>query len=204
MMSHVHADHIGGLVSVIQDLRVDAFMEYPPKARNRYYQDIERALYVRRIPRITAYAGQTYRIGREVLLHILYPMEDPVLTQAVAGRNENERSLVVLLEYRGATALLTGDIEHRGEAWLASRLPGPADILKVPHHGSATSSSAEFIRAADPIAAVIQVGRNRYGHPSAEVTARYEAAGIALYRNDQQGAVICTYKRGRWHIRTMQ
>ena len=204
MMSHVHGDHIGGLVPVVQHLQVDAFMEYPPQVVNRYYQAIESALYARSIPRIAAYAGQTYRIGQEVLLHILYPMKEPRLAQALARGSENERSLVVLLEYREATVLLTGDIEGRAEGWLAPRLSGPADILKVPHHGSATSSSVDFIHAVDPIAAVIQVGRNRYGLPSPEVTARYEAAGIALYRNDQHGAVICTYRRGRWHIRTMR
>jgi competence protein ComEC len=88
--------------------------------------------------------------------------------------------------------LLTGDIEAPGEALLTAwgeRLR--TEILKVPHHGSRTSSTPGFIGAVRPKIAVASVGmRNPYGHPSSEVIERYTAAGADIYRTDLHGAVI--------------
>src|SRR4029077_17467630 len=88
--------------------------------------------------------------------------------------------------------LLTGDIERFAESQIiqANKVLG-TDVLLVPHHGSRTSSSAEFIQAMAPRWAVVPVGyRNRFGHPSREVLERYRAAGAQVLRPDRAGAVL--------------
>jgi competence protein ComEC len=97
--------------------------------------------------------------------------------------------------------LLTGDIEAAQErALLAAYGPSGlrAELMLAPHHGSGTSSSAEFLEAVAPTYAIAQLGfRNRYGHPAQRVEARYRAAGIALLRSDRDGAIVLTYAKGR-------
>jgi competence protein ComEC len=103
----------------------------------------------------------------------------------------NSRSCVLRVSGPGGVILLTGDIEARDERELLERgAVQPADLLLVPHHGSATSSSPAFVAAARPAHAVFATGyRNRFGHPKAEVADRYAAAGAALWRTDRDGAV---------------
>jgi competence protein ComEC len=103
----------------------------------------------------------------------------------------------------GGRVLLTGDIERAAERELLRRTPGllAADALLVPHHGSATSSSLEFVRAVAPRYAVFTVGyRNRFGHPREEVLGRYRDAGSALLRTDTGGAVEIRFAQGASRI----
>ena len=98
---------------------------------------------------------------------------------------------MIRISTRAAAILLTGDIEAKSEAGLLGReLQLDADLLLVPHHGSRSSSTAEFIDAVAPRAALVSVGhRNRFGHPHPMVAARYAARGIALRRTDREGAL---------------
>jgi competence protein ComEC len=109
-----------------------------------------------------------------------------------ASARPNAMSCVLRITAGAHTALLTGDIEAREEAALV-RSGGArmrADVLLVPHHGSRTSSTGPFLDAVAPRFALIGAGyRNRFGHPRADVVARYEARGIALLRTDLQGAL---------------
>ena len=94
-------------------------------------------------------------------------------------------------EAGGETSLLTGDIGKTVERTIGPEVRrSPLRILKVPHHGSLTSSSVEFVRALAPLAAVFSVGRaNHFGHPAPEVVERYTTAGAAIFRTDRDGAV---------------
>jgi len=102
---------------------------------------------------------------------------------------------VLRVDYGDVRLLFAGDIEEEVEAALVERQASGkvdlrADVLKVPHHGSETSSSAAFLEAVRPRVAVVSVGRrNRFGHPSAEVLARYASLATRLYRTDRDGAV---------------
>jgi len=109
-----------------------------------------------------------------------------------APLGENEESLVLRLDWRGFSLLLTGDLGRPGEERvLASRAPVRALALKVGHHGSRLSSSEEFLAATRAAVAVISVGaRNPFRHPTPEALGRLEAAGARIYRTDRDGAVI--------------
>lgn len=105
----------------------------------------------------------------------------------------NDRSCVLRVDARAGSALLVGDIEAISEARLLRKVPGwlRADVLVVPHHGSRTSSTLPFVRAVRPAFAVIASGyRNRFGHPRADVVARYTGRGTRVARTDVMGAIV--------------
>jgi competence protein ComEC len=111
----------------------------------------------------------------------------------------NDRSCVLRIEAAGRSVLLTGDIEAAAERELLERAPGllPADALVVPHHGSLTSSTPDFVKRVSPRVAVFTVGyRNRFGHPREEVLARYREGGSRLLRTDETGAVQMRFGAG--------
>lgn len=106
----------------------------------------------------------------------------------------NSRSCVLRVDGPGGAVLLTGDIEDRDErSLLAAGAVRRAEVLLVPHHGSGTSSTPAFLAAVRPAHAVFTTGyRNRFGHPKADVLARYAATGVATWRTDRDGAVTVT------------
>jgi len=201
VMSHVHEDHISGLPNVLDQLRVKAFMEYPPTELNAAYLELKDIIKKKNIKVIAASGGKSYRIGNETWIHVLYPDEDaaPMLYQG----NENNLSLVLLLECGDASVLFTGDIEKEAENYLAGRMKKQASVLKVPHHGSSTSSTEAFLDAVSPDMAVIQAGNNLFGHPAPQTLERLDARNISIYRNDLHGAVIMNYKDEGWSIHVM-
>jgi competence protein ComEC len=114
----------------------------------------------------------------------LHPRQDD------APVRRNNLSCVMRIEAGGASILLTGDIERLAELSLMNDPRVRADVILIPHHGSRTSSSAEFIEAVAPRWAIVAAGyRNRFGHPNAEVLARYAAAGTGIFRTDRDGAI---------------
>jgi competence protein ComEC len=102
----------------------------------------------------------------------------------------NNQSCVLKIEADGASMLLTGDIERLAELSLVNHAEIRADVILVPHHGSRTSSTPEFVAAVAPRWAIVTAGyRNRFGHPNAEVLQRYAGAGTSIFRTDRDGAV---------------
>jgi competence protein ComEC len=107
----------------------------------------------------------------------------------VTRRPRNNDSLALRLSLGANAVLLAGDAEQRIERFIAAEHP-QADLLKVTHHGSATSTTPELLEAVHPRFGVISVGfRSSFGHPRPEVLARLQAAKVATYRTDTQGAV---------------
>ena len=106
-------------------------------------------------------------------------------------RVRNDDSVVVELRWRDVSVLLTGDIGKAIERTLPARMqPAPLRVVKVPHHGSLTSSTSDFVRAIAPRLAVVSAGRaNRFGHPAPDVLERYRQAGAEIFRTDRDGAV---------------
>jgi len=127
-------------------------------------------------------AGDSFDFGG-VAVRVLAP-------EAVnAGGRRNDESLVMKFVYGKTSVLLEGDAERRSEQRFAEEQPD-ADLLKVAHHGSATSTTPQLLAAVHPHFALISVGaRNTYGHPRAEVLARLATARVLTYRTDLDGAV---------------
>jgi competence protein ComEC len=124
------------------------------------------------------------------------------LTQLDPAFGENDNSLVVEIAYAKRKLLFTGDLERDGEARLEV---GHADVVKVPHHGSRTSSTDELVGKTRPQLAVISVGeRNRWGFPHPSVVARWQEAGARVTRTDRDGAVtLRVRKSGEMEVSTM-
>jgi competence protein ComEC len=176
-------------------------MEYPPGEESPAYRVLKDTIHQKGVEVISASRGQSYHIGGEVWLHILYP--DEKVVKALSKGNENNYSLVILLEYRDTSVLFAGDIEKGVEYYLSGRMGAQADILKVPHHGSNTSSTESFLDAVSPNKGIIQVGTNVFGHPSPQTLDRLVDRGVQVFRNDEQGAVLLRYRDHQWIIRTM-
>ena len=126
-----------------------------------------------------------------------------VETSSGRAARANNQSCVLRIESPGGRVLLTGDIERTAERELLRRAPAllSAEALLVPHHGSATSSTAEFVKQVAPRHAVFTVGyRNRFGHPREEVLARYREAGSELLRTDSGGAIQLRFSPGNLRV----
>ncbi len=169
MISHGDNDHAGGAEAVAA-----AF----PQA-SRYAGEPARM----HIPMTQCVAGQSWQWDG-VRFRVLSPGRGQ-------GDRDNDSSCVLLVEGRGGRLLLTGDISTRVEPQVVAALgAGPRPLLVVPHHGSKTSSSADFIAGVRPPLALVSAGwHNRFGHPKPEVLARYAEAGVPVFNTAEQGAI---------------
>ncbi len=164
VLTHPEHDHVGGLIEVIKRYRVGGILTTEVVQETAEYREWKRVIDQKNIPLYIAQAGEIMHLDDEITFAILHPFE------SLAGQGvkcTNNSSIVVRLAYNDFEVLLTGDIEKEVErALIASGVDLSADILKVPHHGSKSSSTREFIAAVDPIVAVIQAGKdNLHGHP---------------------------------------
>jgi competence protein ComEC len=119
--------------------------------------------------------------------------------------NPNEASVVVMAEHRSVRFLFTGDAELHQEAWLVERWGAAldADVLKLGHHGSRTSSSAPFVDLVTPRIALASVGAaNRYGHPSPETLKSMYDRGVPVLRTDREGSIVVSTDGRRLFVRT--
>jgi competence protein ComEC len=173
MISHGDNDHAGG-ASVVAKAFPHALRYAGEPARMH-------------IPMSQCVAGQSWRWDG-VTFRVLSP-------DVGHGNQDNDSSCVLLIEGRGGRLLLTGDISLAVEPAVAARLGrGPAPLLLVPHHGSKTSSGADFISAVKPPLALVSAGwRNRFGHPKPEVVKRYVDAGVPLFNTAVEGAIALDF-----------
>jgi competence protein ComEC len=134
-------------------------------------------------------AGDQLTLGAGISLGVVHPPADLVSgTEA----DDNNNSVVLRLEWGGASFLLTGDIEAEAEHLLVSSgQPFSADVLKVAHHGSGGSSTTDFLSAVEPVYAIISVGAdNPFGHPQEAVLDRLaQMGGVEILRTDEQGTI---------------
>jgi competence protein ComEC len=190
VLTHFHADHAGGVDGVLSGRRVGAVAASPYHVPAESYDHVARALAARRIPLWTAVPGWRVRIGTADLT-VLGPAPETAREASTEGDDAgpNDASVVLYARDGPLTALLTGDVEPPAQdALLASGVPH-AQVLKVPHHGSANQDPA-FLAAPGARAAIISVGRdNGYGHPSPRTVDRLRGLGTAVYRTDTDGDV---------------
>jgi competence protein ComEC len=207
VLTHADLDHAGGSLAILADLRPAIVVEGIAPARSR-----ERALLIdgamERGVRVDAVRAGGSTLVDGVLLRVLHPPPPEWERQDV----RNDDSVVIELIFGGVSMVLMGDAGEAVEAAIAGELaPAALRVLKAGHHGSRTSTSQVLLDAARPVAALVSAGRgNMYGHPSAEVVARLERAGAAIFRTDRDGEIdvltdgrtvdIRTWSGRRWQV----
>jgi competence protein ComEC len=191
-LSHPHPDHLNGLFRVLQRFEVGAFWSSGDDGRNPEYR---RLLELARVRGVPAPEVAPLALGA-ARVEPLGPFLDGQIG-APPGLTVNDASLILRIAFARRALLFAGDLEADGEGELVGRRAlgqeVASDILKVPHHGSRTSSSDELLDAVAPKLAVISLGwRNQFHFPAPEVLARYAARGTRTLRTDRDGAVTVT------------
>lgn len=174
VLSHEDSDHVGGALSVLETFEIGALASSLGDAHP--------------LNGLAPSARSCARGERWEWDGVRFEFLHPAPGRAAPRRND--RSCVLRVAAGGRAMLLTGDIERAAETELLD-LELKSDVLLVPHHGSRTSSSTQFIAAVAPSVAIVPVGyRSRFGHPSGEVLARYRDAGVRVLRTDLDGAIV--------------
>jgi competence protein ComEC len=188
-LTHAHADHMGGMPAVIANFRPRELW-LPEGIPAEEIQKLLASAARYGIPVRYRKAGDAFAYGGAII-RVLAP--DPTRPVRAGGKSKdaarrNDESLVMKITFGKTSALLEADAEKGTENFVSSEDPG-ADVLKVAHHGSASSTNADLLAAVKPRFAVISVGsRNVYRHPRAEVLERLRAAKARTYRTDMDGA----------------
>ena len=187
-LTHPQADHISGLIDALERYDVREVIASPVVAGSAAYQEWRGLIEHGRVPYYEARPGDRIDLGGGATLRVLGPGPG-----AFASGQVNNESLVLKLSWRNVSFLLTGDIEAEAEeALLDSGVDLRATVLKVAHHGSATSTSAAFLAAVRPTVAVVSAGAtNPYGHPASSVMGRLD-----------ESLVLRTYQQGTIELRT--
>ena len=185
VLSHPHSDHVSGLSEILRRYDVERILESRSKYESADYVAWSRLAESERAQFLEARPGTRLSFPGGVDVHVLGPPD--------AAVNANDASVVVRVVYGNASFLLTGDVFRDGERWLlGSGHALDSDVLKVAHHGSDTSSSAPFLGAVSPRAAVISAGQdNRFGHPDPEVVERLEGLMPAsrIFKTFERGTI---------------
>ncbi|HEU4708214.1 MAG TPA: ComEC/Rec2 family competence protein, partial [Methylophilaceae bacterium] len=180
VISHQDNDHAGGMASVLEQVQPNWLASSLP-------EPMLQAVTARHIP---CFRGQSWTWDG-----VRFDMRYPALETYGERAKSNNRSCVLHVQSPYGSLLLPGDIERKAERELVKTDAGlAADVLIVPHHGSKTSSTPEFIQRVNPQMTIFTVGyRNRFGHPKPMILARYQDIGSRIYRSDSDGALLINF-----------
>ena len=190
--THPHADHIGGMSAVLRTLHVENYLDRSVKYDSLTWSELDATLRERKAAGLQVHHTEAplpqLRLASDTTLTLLFPL--PGERFEGTRSDENANSLVFRLDHGSDCFLFMGDAGAQTERILLARGLQTCDVLKVGHHGSNDASSADFLAAVRPRAALVSVGRNNsYGHPAAGATARLAQAGAAVWRTDIFGAL---------------
>ncbi len=186
LVTHYHSDHMGGIAELLKRGRIENLIipDYTPdgNAKTNLLKLAKKA------------DTRVLEVSEgDILPDSNANLEISVLHPQIGGfseDNENSNSLVLRLEYFDTSVLLTGDLEQDAEKSLARKYNLETDILKIGHHGSATSTSDMFLQKTNPTYGIISAGSdNRYGHPHREVLSRLSDDDVLVYRTDEDGDI---------------
>lgn len=189
--THAHTDHIASMDEVIDALEIEALYMGRNGRETKAYQAVEHAAARQMVPVTHPAPGDVLTLG-DLTITVLWPERDDIFA------NENNASLVLYVEGEGISLLLTGDMESAVEKELLQAEAAPqANVLKVAHHGSKSSSTEAFLSAVSPQAALISAGQgNRYQHPHDEVLERLRAIGAEIYVTADDGHIVLDVEDG--------
>lgn len=194
-ITHFDEDHCKSLPLLMENMDIDKiYISHCPED-NKIFNDMSKKAAEKKIPLIELKGGDNIYIDDKIYINVISPKGD------LSSRTdkENNFSLVFFLNYYNNKILFTGDIEKEVEELIIEDCT-PADYLKVPHHGSMTSSTDEFIKKLSPKYAFICVGQNSYNHPHEVVLERYKELGTKLYRTDEMGLITLEMDRANVSI----
>lgn len=184
--THPDKDHIGGLIDVLKQYKVNTILTTENKSDSSTSQQYEKLKTVEGAEIIYARRGQEFALDASTTLRVLFPDSDPT------DMESNTSSIVVQLIYGDTTFMLTGDSPKSIEEYLVL-VEGESlksDVLKAGHHGSRTSTSELFLNEVRPSISIISAGlHNRYGHPHVEVTDMLFNAGVHILETAKEGTI---------------
>lgn len=188
LISHFDTDHCGGILTIMEKVKVKNIIISEQAEHSENYERFKKLMIHKKIRLIEVKKGDKIKIGRYSEFKILFP------TSRLLSENPlNNNSIVAQFNYNNFKMLFTGDIEKLAEQQIlkTEKAEIRADILKVAHHGSKTSSIPEFIKAVRPKIALIGVGKNNtFGHPNQQTIKNLENIKCRIYRTDLQGEII--------------
>lgn len=192
VLTHLHADHVGGLDTVLSRFTVGGVLISPAYQSSNTAEGIRR----RGLPLVPAQTGQHIQVGR-IAIQVLHAGTATVMSTSEVGESaaENDQSIVLRVRVDDLTVLVAGDVEESAQLEIVGRQPDlSATVLLVPHHGSSHQSTT-FLQSVNPDISIISVGAdNDYGHPAKTTLQRLDSTRI--FRTDHHGA-IAVGKRGR-------
>lgn len=205
VLSHYHADHVGGLERLVGSRPIGRVLVSPVASPALTAAAIGAELADRGIPVTIARAGQELVVGEARWKTIAAGLWLGSGGAGAESSEENNSSIVGRVSAAGLSVLVTGDVEPEGQRTImAAGGDVRATVLKVPHHGSSRQDEA-FLRATGAKIALIEVGlHNTYGHPSAKTLRMLEGLGMQVLRTDQQGAVAISLASGAWNVTTLR
>jgi competence protein ComEC len=181
-ITHFDDDHCKSLPLLIENIEINNILISYEDNTSKIYNEIKN----KTIPLIILKENDLMWLDNNTSIKVLSPNEELIKR----GFEGNNLSLVFLLSYYDRKILFTGDMEKEVELGLIDKFERQIDIIKVPHHGSNTSSTEELLSKIKPSVGIISVGRNNfYGHPRKEIIDRYEELGTKLYRTDTMGMI---------------
>ena len=201
LISHFDTDHCGGILTIMEKVKVKNIIISEQAEHSENYERFKKLMIHKKIRLIEVKKGDKIKIGRYSEFKILFQ------TSRLLSENPlNNNSIVAQFNYNNFKMLFTGDIEKLAEQQIlkTEKAEIRADILKVAHHGSKTSSIPEFIKAVRPKIALIGVGKNNtFGHPNQQTIKNLENIKCRIYRTDLQGEIIIKIdQKGRMNVKS--
>lgn len=201
LISHFDTDHCGGILTIMEKVKVKNIIISEQAEHSENYERFKKLMIHKKIRLIEVKKGDKIKIGRYSEFKILFP------TSRLLSENPlNNNSIVAQFNYNNFKMLFTGDIDKLAEQQIlkTEKAEIRADILKVAHHGSKTSSIPEFIKAVRPKIALIGVGKNNtFGHPNQQTIKNLENIKCRIYRTDLQGEIIIKIdQKGRMNVKS--